>query len=237
MVKVSASVTLAAGLCQPITPLLFGVCVWVGCVFRSYWLFLGRRDPHYCPHTVTSICFPPSFFFSSWHALQLAPNVPCAGPTRSKEGGKDCKNKNRKHIKYEKESTNLRTEEVGTHRRVRAVGFSRLFAGKTDLWSGLGFAVFGQRLVCDPASAPAQQDRHPRRPCPRERQLLQWCIARPSVQRLGKEEGQGLKPEKVCVRGEEREIEREKEGIMSVSKLAWLTQRKTAVCVTNDLFQ
>ncbi|CAB1447560.1 unnamed protein product [Pleuronectes platessa] len=44
-----------------------------------------ERDPHYCLHTVTSICFPPSLFFSSWHALQSAPSVPCTGPTRSIE--------------------------------------------------------------------------------------------------------------------------------------------------------
>lgn len=52
--------------------------------------------------------------------------------------------------------------------------------------------------------------------------------------------GQGFKREKVCVRrrkGTETERKGEREGIMSMSKLAWLTQRKTAVCVTNDLFQ
>lgn len=60
------------------------------------------------------------------------------------------------------------------------------------------------------------------------------------MQRLGKEGGQGLKREKVCVRERGKghmERERKREGIMSVSKLARLTQRKTAVCVTNDLFQ
>lgn len=48
----------------------------VGCVFRPYWLFLRCMDPHYCPHTVTSICSRPSLFFSSRHALQPALSVP-----------------------------------------------------------------------------------------------------------------------------------------------------------------
>lgn len=47
--------------------------------------------------------------------------------------------------------------------------------------------------------------------------------------RSGPEEEEGL-----C-EAEERQAERE--VIMSVSELAWLTQRKTAVCVTNDLFE
>lgn len=97
-------------------------CVWVGCVFRPYWLFLRRRDPHYCPHTVTSICFPPSFFSSSWHALQLAPNVPCAGPTRTKEGGEDCK------TKTEKTSGMRERAQIWEQRRWEHTGVSKLLA-------------------------------------------------------------------------------------------------------------
>lgn len=68
------------------------VCARVGCVHGPYWLSARRRDPHYRPHTVTSICFPPSFFFSACHALQWAPSIRCSVLTPSeKEIGKHIK--------------------------------------------------------------------------------------------------------------------------------------------------
>lgn len=202
----------------------------VGSVFRPYWLFLCRRDPHYCPHTVTSICFPPSLFFSSCHALQSALSMLYIRLTWSEGGEKDWEahEETRYWIRDEH-----RFGRVRTYKQVQADGFTGLSAEKQT--SDLIVSHHWAKIDLWPWFNPC-----PRRPSPqaplRERQLLQWCIARHSVQHLGNEGGQGLKRERESVWGRGRR-DRERKGIMSVSKLAWLTQRKTAVCVTNDLFQ
>lgn len=49
------------------------------CSCPADFFFFCHRDPHYGPHTVTSICFPPLPLSCSCRAVLSAPSAPCTG--------------------------------------------------------------------------------------------------------------------------------------------------------------
>lgn len=121
------------------------------------------------------------------------------------------------------------TWKVGTYECVQAESVSRFLAGKQTSYQTLSASPqteIGLWPWFDPCQAGPSPHVTPQRQAAfTVIYLTAWRGGRSGPE----EEGEGL-----C-EAEERQAERE--GIMSVSELAWLTQRKTAVCVTNDLFE
>lgn len=92
-------------------------------------MFLRRRDPHYCPHTVTSICFPPSLFFFFF----LLPLCAAAGSKRALRWSVMERGRGRTRLESAQRDETTQIWERGrwgTYERLRAASVSGFVAGE-----------------------------------------------------------------------------------------------------------
>lgn len=195
------------------------------CSCPDDFFFSCHGDPHYCTHTVTGICFPPLPLFCSRHAILSAPSAPCTGLIWSGGGGWALGlvvARKHQEIRQEVREANLGKWKVRTFQHLIDSRCYMLFGGSA--WT---FDLYPCLVQC-PNLTPDVLSLCPGQPGMRGKKLAQWCLC--TTQRGGAAGDEGSQGEELCV------VERKMldgEVIMSGSKLAWLTHRKSEV--TNDL--
>lgn len=173
-------------------------------------MFLRRRDPHYCPHTVTSICFPPSLFF-----FFPPPAMRCsrlqAGPALVRHGAR--RGRTRLESAQRDETTQIwERGRWGTYERLRAASVSGFMAGEQTCDHAQSWTSLSRDWTVAPVR-PRRRGAYNLRCTPeREREaafIVMYCTAQCAA--AGEGGRSGIKARESLREGERKGTHRERE--------------------------
>lgn len=173
-------------------------------------MFLRRRDPHYCPHTVTSICFPPSLFF-----FFPPPAMRCsrlqAGPALVRHGAR--RGRTRLESAQRDETTQIwERGRWGTYERLRAASVSGFVAGEQTCDHAQSWTSLSRDWTVAPVR-PRRRGAYNLRCTPeREREaafIVMYCTAQCAA--AGEGGRSGIKARESLREGERKGTHRERE--------------------------